>query len=144
MIPQNVHIGAYIHCANQALAPTSHAAGSRGGTAIDVSGFQSAVLVANLGAATGTPTALSITYSLESSASSSSGWTEVTDLSGNAVELTTDQAGKAVELDVNLQWLPPGHAYLRVNEVVTFTGGASPTVVTGVTLVLGGGQRLPV
>lgn len=142
MIPQNVHIGAYVSCANQGLAPAAQSAGTRSGGAIDVSAYQSGVLVANLGATTGTPTGASVTYSLESSANGTDGWTAVVDLDGNALQVATTAVNKAVELDFNLQLLKADHSYLRVKEVVAFTGGTTPTVVTGVSLVLGGGQRL--
>ncbi|MBZ4371478.1 hypothetical protein [Corallococcus sp. AS-1-6] len=144
MIPQNVHIGAYISCANQGLAPAAQAAGTRSGSAIDVSAFQSGVLVANLGATSGTPTTTSVTYSLESSANGTDDWTAVVDLDGNALQVATAAGSRAVELDFNLQLLKADHPYLRVKEVVAFTGGSTPTVVTGVSLVLGGGQRLSV
>ncbi|CAM4166265.1 hypothetical protein G4177_06130 [Corallococcus sp. ZKHCc1 1396] len=144
MIPQNVHVGAYVSCANQALPPAAQAAGTRNGTAIDVSQFQSGVLVANIGASTGTPTTLSVTYSLEASVDGTTGWTAVVDLDGNALQVASTAGGKAVELDFNLQLLKADHAFLRVKEVTAFTGGTSPTLFSGVSLVLGGGQRLPV
>ncbi|RKH09737.1 hypothetical protein D7V97_15610 [Corallococcus sp. CA053C] len=144
MIPQNVHVGAFVSCATQALAPAAQVAGTRSGSAIDVSQFQSGVLVANIGATSGTPTTLSVTYSLESSANGTDGWTAVTDLDGVALAVQSTAASKAVELDFSLQFLKADHGHLRVKEVVAFTGGTAPTLVTGVTLVLGGGQRLPV
>ncbi|RJS19564.1 hypothetical protein DRW03_21265 [Corallococcus sp. H22C18031201] len=145
MIPQNVQVGAYVLCAIQGVSPASQAAGTRTGSPIDVSRFQSGVVVGNIAAAANTPTAASVTYSLESSADGTGGWAPVKDVDGVAVQVVADAlAAKAVEVDVNLQWLPTGHTFIRVKEVVALTGGTSPTVVTGATLTLGGGQRLPV
>lgn len=144
MHPDNVQIGFRIKANNQALAPASNAAGSRNGAAIDVSKYQSAVLAANIGATSGSPTATSITYAVQTSADGSTGWTALKDIDGNDVTLAITTTGAAYEKDINLQYVPAGSPYVRVTETVAFTGGSSPAVVSGAILVLGGAQKLPI
>lgn len=144
MHPDNVQIGHRIKANNQALAPASNAAGTRNGGPINVSAFQSAVLVANIGAASGTPTTLSVTYAVQTSANGTSGWTALKDVDGADVTLAATAAGAAYEKDINLTYAPADSAFIRVVETVAFTGGTAPAVVSGAVLVLGGAQKLPV
>ncbi|WP_141620514.1 hypothetical protein [Myxococcus sp. AB036A] len=143
MHPINTHVGHLYNAANQALAPASQVEGIREGAAIDVSKYQSGTLVANVGSISGGPTATVITYSLQSSATGTDGWTALRDLDDTEAELTITSANTCSELDFALQHVPQDHRFLRVVEMVEFTDGTTPAVVAGATLVLGGGQRLP-
>lgn len=143
MHPTLSNIGAYIKASILGLAPAAQAAATRQGPSITVSDFKSAVVAAITGAATGTPTTISVTYSLESSADGTT-WTAVNDRDGAALSVVGAAASSAFELDVDLSLLPADHDRIRVKEVVAFTGGTSPTVVTGAAVVVGGAARLPV
>ncbi|MBJ6762803.1 hypothetical protein JGU66_18725 [Myxococcaceae bacterium JPH2] len=140
-----VNIGHRYKADVQAVPPASAAAGTRNGNTINVSGYGSGTIVANVGAASGTPTATTITYALQTSATAdgSSGWVALKDIDNNAVVLTATAGGVAAEKDFNLQYATPGHSFIRTVETVAFTGGTAPAVVTGATFVLGGGRRLP-
>lgn len=143
MHPDIVQIGHRYKADNVALSPASQAAGTRNGTSYDVSKYGSGTVVANVGAASGTPTTISVTYTLQTSPDGSSGWTTLKNIDGNDVVLTVTAASTAKELDFNLQYVPQDDHYLRALETVAFTGGTSPAVVTGATLIFGGSQRLP-
>ena len=143
MNPDRTNIGYRYKADHQALAPAQQAEGSRNGASFDVSKYGSGTLVVNVGAVAGTPTATSITYTLETSPNGTNGWAPLKNVDGASVTLTFTDGGACKERDFDLQYTPQDHRYLRVVEVVDFTGGTTPSVVAGATLVLGGGQRLP-
>jgi len=143
MHPDTTNIGHRYKADHQALAPASQAEGSRNGASFDVSRYGSGTLVANVGGVTGTPTATSLTYTLQTSPDGTNGWTPLKDLDGNNLALTFTDGGACKELDFDLQYIAQKHHFLRVVEVVDFTGGTTPSVVAGATLVLGGSNRLP-
>lgn len=127
-------IGAYVKTAGS-VVPQNSAAATVNGTAVDRTGYESCVLQGLVGAATGTPTAVSVTFKLQESADGSTGWADVTDAS---VEATAENS--AVEADVNLAGALP---YVRVVATVAFTGGTSPTIDVAGLLTLGGADSLP-
>lgn len=143
MHPDKTDIGYRYKADHQALPPAIQSAGTRNGVALDVSEYGSGTLVANVGAIGGTPTSAAITYALQSSPNGTDGWVALADLDGNAFALTVDEEDTCAELDFSLQYLRQDHAFLRVVETVAFTAGTNPDVIAGATLVLGGGQRLP-
>ncbi|QDF05012.1 hypothetical protein [Myxococcus xanthus] len=143
MHPSNTQIGHLIHAANQALPPDYLEAGTRNGAALDVSRYQSGVLVANVGEVAGTPTATSVRYTVQTSPNGTDGWVPLKDMDDADVVLTVTAAGTCAEKDFNLQYADVDHSFLRVVEVITLTGGTTPSVMAGATLVFGGGQRLP-
>jgi hypothetical protein len=145
MHPSLSNIGAYLRTAGssnaaQGFTPEALAAGTTYGDAFAVDGAKSCTLTGLSGAATGTPTSYSVTYSLQSSTDSDSGGTW-TDVASSSVALTADD--KAGEVDVNLMGLTSGHYYLRVKTVVAITGGTSPKVLAAANVALGGFERLP-
>lgn len=141
----NTDIGAFIKANVQALAPASQVAGSRNGTAIDITDFRSGVLVVNLGAVSGTPTTTSVTYALQSNTDGgSTGWAALKDQDGNGITLAVTAGGASQEKDFTLQYIPQDHLFVRVTETVAFTGGTAPAVLSSATFVLGGAQRLPI
>ena len=144
MHPTRNNIGAFIHAANLSHAPAANAAGSRNGAAFLFGTYRSLVLCAFTGAAAGGPTATSATYKMQTSADGTT-WTDAKDRDGATVSLAVTAASTAAELDVDLQEVvPDGHDRLRFVETVTLTGGTTPTLLSGATLIFGGGQSLPV
>jgi hypothetical protein len=143
MHPDTTNIGYRYKADHQALAPAQQAEGSRSGAAFDVSKYGSGTLVVNVGAVAGTPATTSITYALQTSPDGTNGWVALEDRDGADVILTLTAGGACKELDFSLQYADVDHTHLRVVETVDFTGGTSPSVIAGATLVLGGGQRLP-
>jgi len=145
MHPYITDVGALVHCANQALPPASRADGDgRAGAAFTLGTFRSAVLIGNVGATTGNPAAVAITFGLESRTGEGT-WAEVTDAEGAPVRLVVTAASVARELDLNLnELLPDLHDQVRVTEEVDLTAGTTPTILSSAVLVFGGGQRLPV
>ncbi|MBN9687127.1 MULTISPECIES: hypothetical protein [unclassified Corallococcus] len=144
MHPTRNDIGAYIHAANLSHAPAANAAGTRNGAALTFGTYRSLVLSVATGAATGTPTAVSATYKLQTSADGTT-WADAKDRDGDAVSLAATTASTAAELDVDLQEVvPDGHDRIRFVETVAFTGGSTPTLLSGATVIFGGGQTLPV
>lgn len=144
MHASSTDIGAYIKTvgassAIQGVAPAAKSAGTDYGTAFSIEGAKSCVLTGATGAATGTPTSYSVTYSLQVSADS--GFTTPVDVSSSSVALTAD--AKAGEVDVNLMGLAAGYFYARVKTVVAFVDGTTPTALCAAQVALGGFQGLP-
>lgn len=124
------------------LAALNNAAGTRTGAAIDrlQSGSlaNSLVLVANVGATTGSPSAQTYDLKIQDSADGSTGWA---DLSGAAITQKTTATAGLVQKDVDLL---PAKRFIRVVEVVAFTGGTTPGTPAAVDVILGGFDRLAV
>ena len=101
------------------------------GSAIDLVSqpeFRSGLIVCNTGAATGSPSSFSIVYRLLECATSGGTYTAVT-----GATVTVDAAGVA-----EIPFDPKGRLrYLKVGRTVTITGGSSPTVPNGATVLLG-------
>jgi hypothetical protein len=120
--------------------PVAASAGTRSGTAIDRQGFSSGVLVAMSGAATGTPTTQTLDAKIQDSDDGSTGWADYNDGSG-VVSLTQITAVNTVgRKRFNLI---RAKRFIRVQEVVAFTGGTTPTLAVGESVILGGAQEEP-
>ena len=117
-------------------APAAVAAGTRNSAAVDRLGFDSCVLAAQTGAASGTPTTLTLAAKLQESADGATGWADIADA---AIEPLTAANGIA---RVNVR-LPAAKRYLRVVETVGFTGGSGPTIGASSTIVLCGPDEIP-
>jgi hypothetical protein len=116
--------------------PAAPAAGTRNGAAIDRLGYDSCVLFQQAGASSGTPTTIALDAKLQDSADGSSGWA---DISGAAItQLTTASSSGKVAVS-----LSGSKRYIRVVEVLAFTGGTSPTLGVSSSVVLGGPDSLP-
>ncbi|CAM4466151.1 hypothetical protein [Corallococcus exiguus] len=150
MHPSLANIGAYIKTNNLALAPAARAAGTTQGPVVDILSFRSAVLAVAVGAATGTPTGISATFTFESRGSTAGAegapgaWAPVVDRDGQELSVIATAESGAAELDLDISFLGDDHDQLRVKQVLSFTGGSSPTLITGAVLVLGGSNRNPV
>lgn len=145
MHPTLVNIGAYIKANNLNLPPVAQAASAtrQGAAGIDVTAFKSAVLVGFTGANTGAPSAVNVTYSLESRVPAGA-WAPVLDRDGNPLQVVLTAANACGEVDVDLTLIGDDHEEVRIKEVTTLTGGTSPTQLTGALLVLGGANRRPI
>ncbi|NPC72926.1 hypothetical protein HPP05_24575 [Corallococcus exiguus] len=144
MHPTRNNIGAFIHAANLSHAPAANASGTRNGAAFLFGTYRSLVLSVATGAAANGPTAVSAAYKMQTSADGST-WTDAKDRDGATVSLAVTTASTAAELDVDLQEVvPDGHDRLRFVETVALTGGTSPTLLSGATVIFGGGQTHPV
>lgn len=134
-IPTRKDIGAYVK-AQAGINPQDSAAATINGAAIDRQDFDSCVLHAAAGAATGTPTAQTVDAKLQDSADGSTGWA---DIAGAAITQITADNGEA-EKDVVLSG---AKRYIRAVITVGFTGGTSPKIPVAASVVLGGGRELP-
>lgn len=124
------------------LAALANSAGTRTGAAIDrlQSGAMSnsLVLACNVGATTGAPSAATYDCKVQDSADGSTGWA---DLSGAAITQKTSLTAGLVQRDVDLA---PAKRFIRVVEVIAFTGGTTPATPAAVDVILGGFDRLAV
>lgn len=111
-------------------------AGTRNGAAIDRTGYQSCVLFAQTGAVTGSPSTQSLAAKLQHSDDGSTGWA---DISGAAITAIS-AASSAAKVNVNLS---TAKQYIRVVETAAFSGGSTPTMGVGTSVVLGGANELP-
>lgn len=93
-----------------------------------------------LGATTGTPTSFTVTSTVQSSDDKS---TIVTadDYAGNDLEVVQDTADTMKSIHFSPESLG---RYFRLKTVVAFSGGSSPTIVTGTVLNMSDARRVPV
>lgn len=136
MIPQRNNIGAYINAVT-GIKPTN-ATTTVNGTGVDRLAYGSATLFAAVGAASGSPSAQSVTYKLQDSADDST-YADISTETSALAAMTADNA--TGQLDIDLTGL---RQYVRVVATVSLTGGTSPAIPIAATLVLGGASVLPV
>jgi len=118
------------------VRPDEDAGGTTNGPAIDRQGFESAVLVLDVGDAEGSPTSFTVDAKLQHSDQSGSGFT---DLSGAAVtQVTAANTLVAKKID-----LSGAKRYIRAVTTVSFTGGTSPNVARAALVILGGADVVP-
>lgn len=128
--------------------PAAASAGTRNGSAINrrLSGSNalalSATLVAVTGAATGTPTTQTLDAKIQDSADGSTGWADYIPPDQATVGAITQitAVNTVGDVDVNLAG---AKQYIRVVEVLAFTGGTTPTLGVQTTVILGGFDRTP-
>ncbi|QSQ17231.1 hypothetical protein [Myxococcus landrumensis] len=143
MHPSLSNIGAYIKAGVLALEPAARGAGTTQGPAVDITRFKSLVLSVVVGASSGAPAGVSAAFSFESRVPDGA-WAAVKDRDGSPITVAATAVSGAVELDLDLSMVGDDHEELRVVQVLSFTGGTAPTLLTGASLVLGGAARLPV
>lgn len=132
-------IGAFLK-GKRGVSPAARAAGTFNGPGLDRLTFnnpQSCALIAVSGAETGAPTARSVQAKLQHSSDNGVG-DAYADFGGAGVTVSAiDSEGQA---DYNLagakQWV-------RAVEVVTFTGGTSPTLECATAIAFGGSEEVP-
>ncbi len=127
--------------------PAASGAGTTDGGAFDRYGLggdarMSCVMAARAGAASGTPSAQSLTYTLQHSHTTTGGdFVNLTDPDGVTPTIVLDADNEAGEVDVNLVG---ARRYIRIKRVAAFTGGSTPTWANGSCLVMGGSLKAPV
>lgn len=134
--------GAYVLGAAGVL-PQNSGAATVNGSAIDRGDYQSCVVHAMTGTATGSPSAQSHTFKLQDSPDGSTDWNDLTDVHGNvySTEITADET--IADLDVKLGG---AKKYIRVVATVAFTDGSSPANDIAAVVALAGvaSAELPV
>ena len=120
------------------IAPSTFVAGDLTPIVIDRFGFEDAIVHLKVGAATGTPTAQSV--SLKVQTGDAAGGSDMADVTGDAIAaLTADNAEAELDLD-----LAGYKRYLQVIPTVAFTAGTTPKIPVAVTVVLGKPVTIPV
>lgn len=101
--------------------------------------YHSGLVLCAIGAATGTPSAVSVAFTLEHSDDDST-YTTATDVNGdNAVLTLTGTSATSGTIDIFPNQLKQ---YVRLNRTVALTGGTSPTVPTVGMILLGAGRTV--
>lgn len=136
MFAHDNDLGAHIKKVAAINPLAAQAAGAANGAAIDRLGYMSMSFIGQCGAATGTPSAQSVTFKLQESADGSTGWADIADADADA--LTADNG--VARIDLNLQ---ARKRYIRAVATVAFTAGTSPTISVAGVAVLGGADALP-
>lgn len=137
------NIGAFVAVATS-VEPQAASAGTINGASIDRAARTnplSCVMHTIVGADAGSPSAVSVQSQLQHSPDNST-WTNYTDpstnLSAQAAALSAINTENSLAVD-----LGNAYRYIRVQTVVSFTGGTSPTALIAADLVLGGEDTLP-
>lgn len=136
------HLYSLIHPVDNLPAKASANSADEDGAAIDLvalnNQFHSGLVLVSSGAATGSPSAFSVVWTLEES-SDNTNWTVAKNSNGEDAIVTQTAAGVA-KLDFFPNQLSQ---YVRLNRTVSITGGSSPTVPTHGMVLLGGGRQIP-
>lgn len=138
--PNVSNIGAYLS-AQIGNPPAAQAAGTRNGAGINRLGYSSCQVVQKTGAATGAPTTQSVQTQIQHSNDNgvSDPWTNYVpppnpeSTTGLAPAVTAVNSSSYLNLN-----LEGAKLWIRAQEVVSFTGGASPTLAVDETITLGG------
>lgn len=118
-------------------------AGTVNGTGIDRkpkggTGFDSAKLIVNNGATSGSPTSFTNTCKVQDSADNSS-FSDYTPPTGSA-QVVNSTASSVAEGEVDLSM---ARRYVRVVETIAFVGGTAPTLLANASLVGFGTDETP-
>ncbi len=136
MTTRRTNAGDYVKL-QKAIDPEDSAAATITGAAIDRTGFNSCVLHAAAGAASGTPSAQTVDAKIQDSATSGGSFV---DFAGGAITtITADDSDAEVDVD-----LSGAKAFVKVVVTVGFTGGTTPAIPVASTLALGGSEVEPV
>lgn len=100
------------------------------GVVIDGLGFRSAVFTAITGAATGTPTGISVACRLQHGTLANG--SDMADVTGATATITA--VDSAAEINVTLRGL---RRYVRIVQALALTGGTTPTLAVAATATLG-------
>jgi hypothetical protein len=129
----------------QGVVPLNRAAATAKGAAIDRTGFQSCVLQGFTGVLESNPSAYSVDVKLQHSDTTTDGdFSDFTPVSGSApsgaiAQITAESTSKRKAINLN-----SAKKYIRAVLVVgAFTGGTSPKLNCGATIVLGGAVETP-
>ena len=121
--------------AKAGIRPVAQAAATVNGVTITKGTSHSCVLHAHTGAETGGPTTRTLATKIQDSLDGSS-WA---DLAGGAgVDVTAVNSESEANID-----LSNARAFVRVVATVSFTGGASPTLLIAAEVVFGPPRKMP-
>jgi len=136
MTTRRTNAGDYVKL-QKAIDPEDSAAATITGAAIDRTGFNSCILHAAAGAATGAPSAQTVDAKIQDSATSGGSFV---DFPGGAItQITADDSDAEVDID-----LSGAKAFIKVVVTVAFTGGTTPAIPVASTLALGGSEVEPI
>ena len=108
------------------------------GSSVDTQGYNNAFVQCDVGAASGSPTAQSVTYKVQESSDNST----FTDISGAVTSAITANNKSA---QINLIGLGLNIArYIRVVATISFTGGTTPAIPVASSVLLGRAFEEPV
>jgi len=107
------------------------------GDAIDRLGFNGALLVLQVGSATGTPTTKSAAAKLQESTDGSTNWGDVSGAAISAITTNNQISHKSVSLKGCKR-------YVRAVTTVALTEGTTPALPVSATILLGGSDSEPV
>ena len=105
------------------------------GVEIDRRGYNSLVVTCMTGQTDGSPSAQSHAFKVQASATSGSGYADV---SGATATITADSTGSEINLD-----LRNVARYLRVVVTPSFTGGSTPNIELAASYALGEAKEKP-
>lgn len=140
--PRNVAALATVKQALRASAQAAAASFSLTGLTFDRANgdFQSLLAGVFLGAATGSPSAVSVTAKLQESADDST-WTDVDDDDINStVQVAVTAVNSQGFMAIDASRLK---RYVRLVFTVAFTGGSSPTILMDAKFMVGGSVSIP-
>lgn len=130
-VAEQLNIGAFIKPFLGIKATNAGAAVTVTGAVIDRTGFSSMVLHGFCGDAAGSPTAQTVDFRLQQSPTSGGSFADVTD--EVLTQLTADNT--AAERDIDLSGLDN---FIKVICDIVLTGGSTPTIPVGSSVILGG------
>lgn len=114
---------------------TPLSAGTTTGLWVERVNFLSALIGLATGAVTGSPSAQSVTITVQTADDASgTNATNLKDINGNDITLALTAGSTASDIDVDLLG---GKAYVGISIVTAFTGGTAPTVPVNAFVVLG-------
>lgn len=134
MHPMTHDVEAYIKVSGEIAPQSLSGTTAVNGDSVDRLGYNSLVLFAQVGDATGSPSAFTATVKLQESDDDST----FTDISGATFVLDADGESGQYNLD-----LAEYGRYIRAVATPAFTAGTSPTVPVQATIILGGAEVLP-
>ncbi len=136
----NKNIGAYLDATNLStgMIVKNSAAETIDGVGIDRLGKNSCVVWARAGVASPAPSSFTFDVHLEESDAQGSGFADPT-ATHDLTQIVADSTGAYIDVD-----LSSFKRYIRIESVVTLTGGSSPKLPIAAGIILGGADTLPV
>jgi hypothetical protein len=120
------------------IAPVSKSnSGTASGAVLSRTGYKSATFIFMAGAASGSPTAISVACKVQTG--NEADGSDMADISGATATITAENT--AAEINVDLSGCKK---YIRAYLTVTLTGGSSPSILVAAAAVLGDAKYKPV
>lgn len=127
------------------ILPAARTVGTVNGTGFSRKGFNSCVLIGITGAETGGPSARSADFKLQHSDTVGGTYADYTPsvpnpgATGALAQIAAVDTIKKRSID-----LKTAKEFIRVVDTTAFTGGSSPSLISGAVVVLGGADVLPI